>query len=279
MGGYWQSVYDASPTSSLSTALFDITYGYSTGSAYNLSVTSTSSQNEKIKIYRYFAGVLLGDSDSVFNINSVDQEECFFLFLKRNLQKDEIKRGATSLIFDRGTVWITGSDAGAVTNYNSENIGGDFAPLKSGSAEIGQVWYQAGVVVLSPSLIWNASVTWSGSKTLVELQSSGTINQLDDGLRSHTGRFDFHNQTNLYSTIYFCEAKAPEFNYSSNPTFVDDDKRIRPTSGSTALQTRSYITTAGLYDSNDNLLGVAKVNKPITKSPDTAATLRIRLDY
>jgi hypothetical protein len=45
------------------------------------------------------------------------------------------------------------------------------------------------------------------------------------------------------------------------------------------LQTRTYITTIGLYDANDNLLAAAKVNKPITKSPDNEAIFRIRLDY
>lgn len=279
LGGYFQTVYDASPTSSLSTGLFDLVYGYSTGSTYNVAATSTSSQNEKIKMYRYFAGMLLGDSDSVFNVNSVDQEECFFFFLKRGTQKDEVKKGATSMVFRRASTYITGSDTGAVTSFKGENIGGDYAPLKNGSDEVGQVWYQAGVVVLPTSLIWNAAVTWSGSKTLIELQYSGTINQLVDGLRSHVERIDLHNQTNLYSTVYFCHARNAEFNYSSNPTFVDDNKRIRPTSGSNILTTRTYITTVGLYDSNDNLLGVAKVNKPLTKAPDNETVIRVRLDY
>lgn len=285
LGGYWQSVYDASPTSSLSTALFDITYGYATGSSYNVAPTSTASQNEKIKMYRYFASVLLGDPDSVFSVNSADQEECFFLFLKRNTMKDEIKKGATSIVFNRSgsatPTYITGTDDGAVTGFKIDNLGGDYAPLKFNGtgSEIGQVWYQAGVVVLPTSLIWNASINWSGSKTLVELQSSGTINQLCDGFRNRVERVDFHNQTNLYSTIYFCRAYNSEFNYSSNPTFVDDNKRIRVTSASNILQTRTYITTVGGFDANDNLLWVAKVNKPITKSPDNEQVVRVRIDY
>jgi hypothetical protein len=279
LGGYFQTVFDASPTSSLSTALLDLTYGYSTGSTYNVAATSTASQNEKIKMYRYFAGVLLGDSDSVFNINSADQEECFFVFLKRGTMKDEIKKGATSLVFRRASTYITGADTSAVTNYKGNYIGGDYAPLKNGADEVGQVWYQAGVIVLSSALVWNASLNWSGSKTLVELQYSGTINQLIDGFRTHVERIDLHNQTNLYSTVYFCHARNAEFNYSSNPTFVDDNKRIRPTSASNILTSRTYITTVGLYDANDNLLGVAKVNKPITKAPDNEVILRVRLDY
>lgn len=277
-GGYWESIYDSSPTSSLSTALFDVTYGYATGSIYNLPVTSTSSQNEKVKIYREMASVLLGDPDSIFTINSVPASECYFIMLKRGIQKDEVKKGATQLIINQTSGQVTASDDGAVVNFK-QTIGGDYAPLKSGSTELGQVWYNAGVIVLGVTASWPGNTSWSGSKTSENLQSSGTINQLTDGLRRHIERVNFHNQTNLYSTIYFCRATNSEFNYSSNPTFVDDNKRIRVTSGSNILQTRTYITTIGLYDANDNLLAVAKLNKPITKSPDTESVFRIRLDY
>jgi hypothetical protein len=278
LGGYWESVYDSSPTSSLSTPLFDLTYGYSTGSTYNSPVTSTSSQNEKIKVYREMASILLGDPDSTFTINSVPATECFFVMIKRNISKDEIKKGATSLVFNRTSTQITGSDDGANVNFK-QTIGGDYAPLQDDTMEYGQVWYNAGVMVIGVSASWPTNTAWSGSKTLENIQFSGTINQAVDGLRTHVERMDFHNQTNIFSTIYFCRAFNSEFNYSSNPTFLDDEKRIRVTSGSNVLQTRTYVTTVGLYDANDNLLAVAKCNKPLTKSPDTELVMRIRLDY
>lgn len=278
LGGYWESVYDSSPTSSLSTALLDLTYGYATGSVFNLPVTATSSQNEKIKIYRMMASALLGNPDSLFTINNIPTSECFFVMVKRNIQKDEIKKGSTALVLNRTSTQVTASDDGAVVNFK-QTIGGDYAPLKSGTTEFGQVWYNAGVLVLGTSASWPADTFWSGSKTIQNMQSSGNINQLVDGLRIHMEKINLHNQTNLFSTIYFCRATNSEFNYSSNPTFVDDNKRIRVTSGSNILQTRTYPTTIGLYDANDNLLAVAKVNKPITKSPDNEAIFRIRLDY
>jgi hypothetical protein len=291
LGGYWQSVFDSSPTSSLSTALMDVTYGFHTSSIFNLPVTSTSSQNEKIKVYRNMASLLLGDPNGQFTVAGGSQPECFFIMLKRTLQKDEIKKGATQLILQvsASTGWsqVSASDDGAATNFK-QTVGGDFAPLKyfGTGSEIAQVWYQAGIIVVPDNTGWLATQPWSGSVALGNIQASGTINQLVDGLRHGTNgstpaidRVNFHNQTNLYSTVYFCRAQNSEFNYSSNPTFVDDNKRIRVTSGSNILQTRTYITTIGMYDANDNLLAVGKVNKPITKSPDNEAIFRIRLDY
>ena len=280
LGGYWESVYDSSPTSSLSTAMLDVTYGYSTASLLNLPITVSSSQNEKIKIYRHFASQLLGDSDSIFTVNGAVQNECFFIMIKRNIQKDEIKKGSTVIIVNRTGSQASASDDGAATSFK-QTIGGDYAPLKyyGTGSELGQIWFNAGVIVLPTSLAWPAVTSWSGTKSIYNSQASSSINQLVDGLRTHVEKISFHNQTNLYSTIYFCRANNAEFNYSSNPTFVDANKRIRVTSGSNILQTRTYITTIGLYDANDNLLAVAKVNKPITKSPDNEAIFRIRLDF
>lgn len=282
LGGYFETVYDSSPTSSLSTAIMDMTYGYATGSAYNLGVTTSSSQNEKIKIYRQMASVLLGDADSLFTVNSQNQSECFFIMIKRAIMKDEIKKGTVTII----TEGSASSDDGAASSFK-QTVGGDYAPLKLNGtgSEFGQVWYQAGVIVLPSRLAFpnhtspSYGLFWSGSVSLPGVQMSGNINGCVDGLRQNVTNIGFHNQTNLYSTVYFCRATNQEFNYSSNPTFVDDNQRIRVTSGSNILQTRTYITTVGLYDANDNLLAAAKVNKPITKSPDTEAVFRVRLDY
>jgi hypothetical protein len=280
LGGYWQSAFDASPTSSLSTALFDMTYGYATSSAVNLPATPSSSQNEKIKMYRHFASVLLGNADSTFTIANASAPECFFIMLKRGIQKDEVKKGATQIIINRTSEQFTASDEGASTAFK-QTVGGDYAPLKYNGtgSEVGQVWYNAGVIVLADDLCWDTATAWSGTKNVHQAQMSGNINSVMDGFRTHVDSVAFHNQTNLYSTIYFARANNAEFNYSSNPTFVDDNKRIRVTSGSNILQTRSYVTTIGLYDASDNLLAVAKVNKPVTKSPDNESIFRIRLDY
>jgi len=286
LGGYFQTVYDASPTSSLSTALFDITYGFATGSSYNVNTSTSSSLNEKIKVYRHHAKTLLGDPDGIFSVASADREDCFFILVKRNIHKDELKKGSVKLtlntdLADSGLAQFTASDDGAVTAFK-QDVGGEYAPLKiSGSSgtEVGQVWYNAGVIVIPADLAFKTVLLWSGSDTLINLQSSGSINNLANGLRRHIERVDFHNQTNLHSTVYFCRATNKEFNYSSNPTFIDADQRIRVTSGSNILQTRTYVTTIGLYDANDNMLAGGKVNKPIAKSPDTESIYRVRLDY
>lgn len=281
LGGYCQTVYDASPTSSLSSPLLDITFGMATGSTYNVLSSATSSQSDKIKIYRQWAAALLGNPDATFTITSTSRKEAVFISFKRNLSKDEIKKGTVALTINSATpTQYTASDAGAAVNFQ-QSLGGDYAPLKYNGtgSEVGQVWYNAGVIILHPDTAWGAVAVWSGTKTLINIQSSGTINQIVDGVRSHMEQVNINNQTNLQSSVYFCRAFNNEFNYSSNQTFIDSNGLIRVTSGSNILTTRTYITTIGLYDENDNLLAVGKVNKPVLKSPETEAVFRLRLDY
>lgn len=91
----------------------------------------------------------------------------------------------------------------------------------------------------------------------------------------------FQNVTNINSTLIFCRATPDEFNYSSNPTFVDSDNRITVIdSGQEDTQKSfTFFTTVGLYDANDNLLAVAKVSRPVEKNDEKDLTLRVRLDF
>ena len=89
----------------------------------------------------------------------------------------------------------------------------------------------------------------------------------------------FNNTTELNSTIYYCRASHNEFNYSSNPTYIDPTTSQIRVKDSTFDQPVSYITTVGLYGANNELLAVAKVSEPIKKTPDTELALRVRLDY
>ena len=41
----------------------------------------------------------------------------------------------------------------------------------------------------------------------------------------------------------------------------------------------AYLTTIGLYSSNNELLAIAKLSEPLKKDPTNELTLRVRLDY
>ena len=106
---------------------------------------------------------------------------------------------------------------------------------------------------------------------------SASISGSCSGFRNALYNVEFNNTTELNSTIYFCRAGHNEFNYTSNPTYVNASKII--VKNNTLDQPVSYITTIGLYSAKNELLAVAKLSEPIKKTPDTELTFRVRLDY
>lgn len=284
-GGFWETVFDGAPTSVSSSALLDMTFGFSSASLH-VGFSETFLVDEKQRIYKQMAQLLLGNKDSLFEFGDVTFHELFFLLFKRRIYKDEVKKGDLSL-----TLQVTGAvddvlaltDAGAASTFKVATAG-DESDLFSGSTKVGKVYYNAGIVAFITGVFLpptnTESIYWSGSSNtnLNEVVTSGTFDNIVDGLRKRVNDLQFQNQTNLHSTIYFCRALNADFNYSTNPTFVDSDGRIVVTSG-TDNQTRSYITTIGLFDINDNLLAVAKTSEPVKKSPDSETIFRVKLSY
>jgi hypothetical protein len=91
----------------------------------------------------------------------------------------------------------------------------------------------------------------------------------------------FQNVTNVNSTIITARLGADEFNYSSNPTYVDEDNRIVviDEGQEDIQQSFTMLTTLAFYDANDTCLAVAKLSRPIEKSIERDLLLRTRLDF
>ena len=90
--------------------------------------------------------------------------------------------------------------------------------------------------------------------------------------------FTFQNETIINSTIYFCNAGVGDFNYSTNPTYTDENGKIIVVKNLTD-QPFSYITTVGLHSNTGDLLAVAKLSRPVEKNPNNQLSIRVRLDY
>jgi hypothetical protein len=181
------------------------------------------------------------------------------------------------------------------------------------SSSCGLIFYQAGVVVLTSSLFHHRTNTahdpahgflsqsaWislggglvgaaagcglfcTGSETTAIQSITGalaasTMDHIGNHIRNRITNISFNNTTELNSTVFFCRANHNEFNYSSNPTYLDGSK-LRVKNVRTDAP-KSYITTVGLYGPKSELLAVAKISEPLRKDPTNEVTLRVRLDY
>ena len=221
-----------------------------------------------------------------------------------NLIKDGALNGDTLVL----------SDHGGSTSYYVNSPAGEYGLLYSASGDngtvnkaLGLLYYQAGIAFITSSIFRDPTEydtllltsdmeggAFSGSgqinamvanNTLDERTGSveamfvsGAISASCGGLRNSIRDISFNNTTELNSTIYFCRASHNEFNYSSNPTFIDTTSKIRVKETSFD-QPSTYITAIGLYSADNELLAVAKLSEPIKKTPENELTFRVRLDY
>jgi hypothetical protein len=108
-------------------------------------------------------------------------------------------------------------------------------------------------------------------------------------------KFECRNTEIIPSKHYFIRIKNTDFNYSNNPSFVYQgyEARTLATRSNAELDNylgrirhgefiddpRVYITTVGLYNDDNELVAVAKLSKPILKTFDSEALIKVKLDF
>lgn len=298
--GMFQTVYDYPYLSSSANHIFDITVGL----APTLSSSNNVQNSKKIQVYNQMAQVLAGhdvtgnilqfDVDGNISAGGTKHQNVFFLNFARLLTKDEIKKGTFTLSLGTGSDFDgspnTGSlkiisDYGAQNEYRVNSPAGEYGILYTSSVNVtegsgvGLIYYQAGIAVITAS-VFDQSTIVSGKTgaTAVEQAFTGsTIEEISNGVRRRWNNCEFNNTTELNSTIYFCRVNHNEFNYSSNPTYLSSSQiRVKREEQD---QPTTYITTVGLYSSDNELLAVAKLSEPLKKTPENEMILRVRLDY
>lgn len=193
------------------------------------------------------------------------------------------------------------TDANATQNLNVSPVSGYIGSIvdsTDSSSKVGLIFYNKGIVVLDAEKIFDNTVNIVGnidstsSSTGVEFDDvmfptfwqKASIDDLIDHIadtrfgRDNKSAIGFINQTSINSSIYFCRVGPNDANFSTNPTYIDEDGNIR------CIQEKgddpfSYITTIGLYDAAGELLAVAKTSRPIEKNPEVDLSISVRLDY
>jgi hypothetical protein len=296
--GRFQSVYDYPYLSSSANHIFDLSCGYSSDSALS-GASNTVDQSKKIQMYNQLSQVLVGhdvtgsilkfDEDGNIVAGGTKLNECVFFSFSRLLVKDEIKKNTVRISLGTGTYsdpfssLKTIGDYGANNDYRVNSPAGEYGILHSSSvssAPCGLVFYQAGILAITASVFAGTSqFLQSGStdQSVSEALSGSSIQDFSDAVRSRIQDIDFNNTVELNSTVYFCRMNHNEFNYSANPTYLQDSKiRVKESSVDSPV---SYITTVGLYSSDNELLATAKLSEPLKKTPENELILRVRLDY
>ena len=291
---------------------------YNSGSSYfdwsgNLSASVYT--NETKIIYTQYKNTLLQPGDTFFSFASgsvdspTDSSAIFVLNYVADKFQDQIDPGQIQLNFTGALGQYSYIDDSQVINtqqnvYNlisGSIINGVPTPYTKGGTVSGVydgigLFYPTNGVVILNALKLDAKVGITGNPP--EITSARTTNQYSVNwkrywrnwirkfylsIKNSNKNMAVRKSEFVPSTNYFIRVKNKEFNYSNNPTFVSDGTDGQ-TKGTIIYPTlisnpRTYITTIGLYDSNNELLAVGKLSRPTQKSFDNELLIKCRIDF
>ena len=132
--------------------------------------------------------------------------------------------------------------------------------------------------------LYNFSVISNNYKTLFSSSvntytASQELHEIYSLVKSGSLIYGYTSQ-NEYTNHYICRVNNYEYNYSLNPTWYSgSNKDIR---SPFYEEPKTYITSVGLYDGDQNsgnLVAVAKLSRPIPKTEDTECVISVKLDF
>ena len=176
-------------------------------------------------------------------------------------------------------ITVTQNTAGQFLSAADKNITSNLVNMSVGGAALASsgefsLAIEGGLLNQGTGVSQMHNTSFQDLRTMIE---SSQISSSANGLRKRIYNLQFNNTIELNSTVYFCRAKHNEFNYSSNPTYLSGSQ-IRVKNQTTDIPI-SYITSIGLYSSDNQLLAVGKFSEPIRKDSNIELTFRARLDY
>jgi len=304
-GEFYYDLYNGADTTT-SDIQFSVAYGHVSG-AGSPALTSLNTSTLPTQVtYAQYRNILLNKDVSLFSFDEIDSEDIYVINVQRSRLKQAVdpgnwqlglsgSRGISTFIDDSGlgTAVVGNLVANNVYNIRSGTL--DAGIATGDSTVYGLVFPDYGVIVLRPSAI-SSSVgfvtasnnirtatsrpfsPYTGSGiTTYQYQHEGLVRSISSSMAAGSP-FIARSAEKITSTNYFVRLKNNNYNYSNNPTYYSGSNP------QTALapfldNPITYPTTIGLYNDSNELLAVAKLSRPIQKSPDKEALIRVRLDY
>ena len=305
---YYIDVYQANPASDGAAIQYSLAYGHALGSGSDSQGQLNDSPSKAI--YSQYRQLLLAPTDTRFTTaGSGSTDSIYIVNFKRNRLKERLDAGNFEIpliaITSRATnatgSVVTGS--GIITLIDDSSISnptigdsGKIYNIVSGSINNGvynsaaPVYYGLayptyGTLILDGKMLDQklgfATVTGSsveGNNHFVLHHSISGSAFFTNPITGDPYGFVARNSEKITSTHYFVRIKNAEYNFSNNPSYTTGS--VGQLAQSTFIgDPKTYITTVGMYNANQQLLAVAKLSKPLLKSFQREALIRVKLDF
>jgi len=298
-GDFYLNVYQLAYNASGSEVQFGIAYGHISGSGSAPFNYNIEEKTPTRAIYGQFRNMVYGDEGSVFNFggNNGNSRDIFALSVNRARFKESIGVGTMNMKLTVGSasLYLTDdSNDSTVTSFVAGNrvynvVSGsngssyNSSSVQTNSGSYGLFFPDMGVVVLNPRALAlpyasggiNLSIDETASPSYV-----ATVNNNNKALFSafrNSGSISMKSEETVSSRYFFVNAKASQFNYTTNPSIIDTNGNLIHSALINTPQT--YITTIGLYNDSNELLAVAKLSKPLVKDFVKQFTARVKLEF
>lgn len=295
-GEYYVNVYHRNPQTDANGAVqFAVAYGHIYGSG-SFGDPNTVGQNQNDTptraIYSQYRNQLLPPTDTAFTFGADTPVDIVILNIARARFRQKIDPGNWELRIASGglsaTAYSSFIDNSGAEETPTINEAGRVFGIYSGSGAVtasntvyGLFYPDQGIYVFNAKRLKDELGLPFNSSSAGTLSSAGTQpkNSVTASMFiSASSYFAARSEEKVTSTHYFVRVTNQMFNFSNNPTFVSGSSgTFRHAS---MLRNPSvYVTTVGMYDDNNRLLAVAKLSKPLLKSFNREALIKVKLDY
>ncbi len=298
-GRYYYDMYQTASTAAGAAVQFSIAYGNRKGSGSVPFDTSIPGYSPSSVIYGQYRTLLNGDEDTDFIFGTTTPDSIYVLSVNRSRYKEKLYPGTLTLVLSgsgtnkitltdnsKTSATVSYSDAGRVFDIVSGAAGVVFTGFNetgtsANSGPYGKLYPDVGIIVLNGGALNNPPGAGGGIGLLID--SGSTVSPANKNLTSGSamirrgGNFTLQSEETVTSNYVFVRVRNSEYNYSTNPSYITSSGELRY---DVMINTpQAYITTVGLYNDNNDLLGVAKLSKPLLKDFTKEALIRIKLDY
>jgi hypothetical protein len=282
---YYLDVYNTGSNFSGSSIQFDIQYGNIYGSGSTPINASVPGKTPSRIIYGQYRNLVYGTENTNFSFDggNTTSNEIFVINISRARYKESLLPGSFNLKLTSGsrTFYLT-DDSGTtnLTRFIGENRYYNIISGSNGSGSMSDTNYYGlffpdlDIIILNPSSSISGSIPPTTSNNN-HLRLFTSISSGSYGINS--GSFQLKSQETVSSRFFFTRVKNSDFNYTTNPSIIDDNGNLLYTTLINNPQT--YITTVGMYNDNNELLAVAKLSRPLVKDFTKEALIRVKLDY
>jgi hypothetical protein len=273
---YYLDIYSTLLTTTGSSTQFDIQYGNLNGSGSTLINPLVNGYSPSRVVYGQYRNLVYGTENVNFSFNnSTVSNDIFVINISRARYKESLLPGSFNLTLRSGSVITQLTDDSGTTNLTRFIGENRYFNIVSGSNGVGDTNNVFGFMFPDLNIVV-LNISSSISSSIPPATSTNNHLRLYNSIVSGSN-FQLQSQETVSSRYFFTRVKNSDFNYTTNPSIIDDNGNILYTTLINNPQT--FITTVGMYNDNNELLAVAKLSKPLTKDFTKEALIRIKLDY